>query len=269
MILINGIAQHQLAASDRGLQFGDGCFTTARVRHGRVIWQPAHLARLKEACQRLIIAFEQWPALDREMQTLAAQHDEAVLKVVITRGSGGRGYSPAGCGDATRIVRCSAYPEHYAALREKGVRLMQVKTPLGLNPLLAGLKHLNRLEQVLIRNELDASTADEALVLDTQGWLVECCAANLFWRKGKQLFTPDLTRCGVAGLARHRLIQQAKTLGWTVACVRETPAVLRDADEVLICNALMPLLPVYQAETYRYSSREFYHQLTANHDEWK
>lgn len=269
MMLINGVAQHQLDASDRAIQFGDGCFTTARIRRGKVVWHEAHLARLKLACQRLMIEQTDWSQLDSEMCTLASQQDDAVLKVIITRGAGGRGYSMAGCGLPTRILSCAPYPAHYPALRERGARLARVSTPLGSNPVLAGLKHLNRLEQVLIRAELDAKPADEALVLDTEGRLVECCAANLFWRKGTQLFTPDLSLCGVAGLARQHLIQQAQTLGWPVAYVRQTPDALSDADEVLICNALMPLVPVIQAETYRYQSREFYHQLTTNNDEWK
>ncbi|SFM92060.1 4-amino-4-deoxychorismate lyase [Izhakiella capsodis] len=269
MMLINGVAQHQLDARDRAIQFGDGCFTTARVRQGKVVWHNAHLMRLKQACQRLMIAQTDWTKLDKEMRRLASQQDQAVLKIIITRGAGGRGYSMAGCGSPVRILSCSPYPTHYSGLRESGAHLMLVSTPLGSNPVLAGLKHLNRLEQILIRAELDAKTADEALVLDTEGRLVECCAANLFWRKGKQLFTPDLSRCGVAGLARHHLIQQAQLLGWTVAFVRETPEVLSDAEEVFICNALMPLVPVIQAETYRFTSRAFYHQLTENNDDWK
>ncbi len=151
---------------------------------------------------------------------------------------------------------------------KQGVKLCRVNTALGINPALAGLKHLNRLEQVLIKAELEAKEADEALVLDTAGLLVECCAANLFWRKGKQLFTPDLSGCGVAGVARQRLLRLAERLGYRVAQVRAAPETLDRADEVLISNALLPLLPVRQIEFRHYSCRDFYHQLTAEHHEW-
>lgn len=268
MMLINGTATTQLMAADRGLQFGDGCFTTARVVAGGVVWLDAHLARLQQACQRLRISGIDWVQLQAEMQQLVQDQAHAVLKVILTRGAGGRGYSPAGCQMPTRLLTLSPYPAHYLALREQGALLCQATTPLGINPALAGLKHLNRLEQVLIRSELDEQGADEALVLDSDGWLVECCAANLFWRKGKQLFTPALNRCGVNGLARQQLLQDCAQLGYPVAEVRERPATLQDADEVLICNALMPLLPVRQTGDRHYASRTVYQQLTTHNNQW-
>lgn len=268
MMLINGCATTQLAAADRGLQFGDGCFTTARVVNGEVVWLEAHLQRLQQACLRLRIAFSERQTLAAEMQQLAQGQAQAVLKVIITRGAGGRGYSPAGCSALTRLLSLSPYPAHYPALREQGARLSLVSTPLGINPALAGIKHLNRLEQVLIRSELDERGGDEALVLDSDGWLVECCAANLFWRKGNQLFTPDLSRCGVDGLARQQLLRDAAELGLMIAQVRETPATLQDADEVLITNALMPLLPVRQIGQQHYSSRSLWQRLATLNSQW-
>lgn len=129
---------------------------------------------------------------------------------------------------------------------------------LARNPLLAGLKHLNRTEQVLIRAHLDQTAADEALVLDTAGMLVECCAANLFWRKGKAVFTPDLSQAGVAGLMRRRVIALLAGSEYRLHCVSEPLETLADADEVLVSNALMPLLPVNAAQSWRYASRQLY-----------
>ncbi|HIE2219572.1 TPA: aminodeoxychorismate lyase, partial [Serratia marcescens] len=181
-----------------------------------------------------------------------------VVKAILTRGSGGRGYSPTGCENPTRIVARSSYPAHYLQWREQGITLALSPVALARNPLLAGLKHLNRLEQVLIRAHLDQTAADEALVLDTAGMLVECCAANLFWRKGKAVFTPDLSQAGVAGLMRRRVIALLAGSEYRLHCVSEPLETLADADEVLVSNALMPLLPVNVAQSWRYHSRQLY-----------
>ena len=174
MFLINGLEQDTLPASDRATQFGDGCFTTARILEGDVCLLDAHLRRLQDACQTLLIPFTQWEILEHEMRQLASGKTSGVLKVIISRGSGGRGYSGAACQHPTRILSVSAYPAHYARWREEGVTLTLSPVRLGRNPMLAGLKHLNRLEQVLIRTHLEQTDADEALVLDSEGFITEC-----------------------------------------------------------------------------------------------
>ncbi|WP_342755211.1 aminodeoxychorismate lyase [Pantoea sp. MBD-2R] len=266
MMLINGQAVENIAASDRAVQFGDGCFTTGRLWQGEVVMLEAHLKRLREACHRLFIHHVDWEALRQEMMMAAATRDEGVIKVILSRGSGGRGYSARGCEQPTRIVSLSAYPAHYHQMRQSGAKLALSTIRLGRNPLLAGIKHLNRLEQVLIRTELEQTGADEALVLDTEGQLVECCAANLFWRSGKQVFTPILSDSGVNGIQRQWVIARLKQLGNAVAEVRMPPDVLTEADEVLITNALMPILPVSQIENRFYRNRELFYQLCKQDD---
>jgi aminodeoxychorismate lyase apoprotein (EC 4.1.3.38) len=171
MSLINGVEQNTLAVNDRAVQFGDGCFTTSRIRESRVEWLSEHLDRLKANCQALMLPFVEWELLEQEMVALAASHAEGVLKVMITRGSGGRGYSTAACQSPTRILSVSPAPAHYPLWQQKGITLALSPVRLGRNPMLAGLKHLNRLEQVLIRTHLEQTTADEALVLDSEGWV--------------------------------------------------------------------------------------------------
>lgn len=122
MFLINGHKQESLAVSDRATQFEDGCFTTARVIDGKVSLLSAHIQRLQDACQRLMISCDFWPQLEQEMKTLAAEQQNGVLKVVISRGSGGRGYSTLNSGPATRILSVTAYPAHYDRLRNEGLR---------------------------------------------------------------------------------------------------------------------------------------------------
>jgi len=262
MVWVNGETQSALAVSDRAVQFGDGCFTTARVQQGTVVQLNAHLERLHQGCERLLITGVDWEALRREMTEIVEGQEEGVLKVIVTRGSGGRGYSAAGCSSPARILSVSPYPQHYHRLRESGARLAISPVRLGKNPLLAGIKHLNRLEQVLIRAQLDQTDADEALVLDTDGMLVECCAANFFWRVGNEVFTPDLSASGVNGIQRQDIMRRATELGFTVSEVRAGPEVLATAEEVLITNALMPVLPVYQIETWHYGSRRLFQLLS-------
>lgn len=258
MYWINGQQHDALAPSDRGLQFGDGCFTTARVMEGKIDLLSWHLERMQQAAQRLLLPAVNWLALEREMLHAAESIPLGVVKAVLTRGSRGRGYSPLGCGHPTRIVSRSTYPTDYQQWRESGITLVLSPVQLARNPLLAGLKHLNRLEQVLIRAHLDQTEAHEALVLDTADMLVECCAANLFWRKGKNVFTPTLDQAGVAGLMRRRVIELLAGSGYSLHLVNEPLEMLADADEVLVCNALMPLLPVNAAQAWRYRSRRMY-----------
>ncbi|EKC6207213.1 aminodeoxychorismate lyase [Cronobacter sakazakii] len=261
MLLINGIEQGCLSATDRAVQFGDGCFTTARVRDGVVHLLEAHLARLHEGCERLMIPVPDIDTLRDEMRQAAQGQGSAVVKVIISRGAGKRGYSIAGCSAPTRIVSRGTYPDFYSEWRERGVSLATSPVRLGRNPYLAGIKHLNRLEQVLIRTQLEQTPADEALVLDSEGWVTECCAANLFWRKGKAVFTPRLDQAGVDGLMRRHIIGLLNQSVWRLSEINAPASALEEADEVLICNALMPLVPVRSIDGHAYASRELYHYL--------
>ena len=173
MYLLNGAWANVLPVNDRGVQFGDGCFTTARIVAGQVQFLNAHLTRLQTTCKKLFIPFNDWELLAGEMARLAQPHSDGVLKAIITRGVGGRGYSAAGCVNPSRILSVSPYPGHYHRWRKEGISVSLSPVQLGCNPLLAGLKHLNRLEQVLIRSHLEQTDADEALVLDSEGWLTE------------------------------------------------------------------------------------------------
>ncbi|MBJ7221117.1 MULTISPECIES: aminodeoxychorismate lyase [unclassified Brenneria] len=264
MIWINGRLQEQLAVSDRSTQFGDGCFTTARVCNGQIVWHERHLARLQQAARRLMLPAIDWPLLEIEMNRAAQGRDEGIVKAILTRGRGGRGYSARGCDDPTRIVMQADYPDHYVRWREQGITLSLSPVALARSTLLAGIKHLNRLEQVLIRTHLEQTSADEALVLDTSGALVECCAANLFWRKGNQVYTPDLSYAGVDGVARRHIIALLADSAFELHVVTEPVSALADADEVVICNALMPIVPVNQAQSWCYRSRELYRFLSPN-----
>ncbi|MBW1213737.1 aminodeoxychorismate lyase [Pantoea allii] len=261
---INGTEQPHLAASDRAVQFGDGCFTTAAVCQGKIVLFDMHMQRLQQSCERLWLSGVDWSALAQEMQQAASGHDRAVLKVILSAGSGGRGYSRTGCSGPTRIVSVSAWPAHYARLQQTGVKLAVSPVRLARQPQFAGLKHLNRLEQVMIRAHLEQTDADEALVLDTAGWVVECCAANLFWRSGGALFTPALDQAGVDGIMRRSLIAEMRAAGQICQVVQAGLAQLLAADEIVICNALMPVLSVRQLDAVEFNQRTLFNQLQAS-----
>ncbi|ARU93649.1 aminodeoxychorismate lyase [Tatumella citrea] len=253
MVLIDGAEADSISVTDRALQFGDGCFTTALVVNGQVVRIDDHLQRLKEACHRLAIPFTHWSVTEQEMQQLAAGHQQGVVKVLISRGSGGRGYAISGCDQPRRIISVSAYPTHYAQWRKQGIRLATSPVRLGLNPALAGIKHLNRLEQVLIRQFIDSAGVDEALVLDYHGRVVECCTANIFWRCGDELFTPRLDEAGVDGTMRRYLIRLLSAQGYAVQQTAADASILQAAEEVFICNSLLPVVPVISIDGRNYA----------------
>ena len=240
MFWINGVAQNTISITDRSVQFGDGCFTTTRVVDGKISWINSHLQRLQQDAERLRLPAINWNILQDEMSQRVQQIKQGVLKVIITRGSGGRGYSSAACEHPTRILVLSEYPLHYHTWRTRGISLALSPIPLARNPWLTGIKHLNRLEQILVRMHLEQTDADEALVLDTAGMLVECCAANLFWRKKMDVFTPDLSQSGVDGIMRRRITEYLATLSYRLHYVTEPISTLANADEIIVCNALMP-----------------------------
>lgn len=254
-MLINGTPATLLPASDRAVSFGDGVFTTFRILSGQIQHLEAHLQRLKAGCEALGIRSVDWSALERELTTQAAEEPKLTIgKAIISRGQGGRGYSPEGVGQATRIISTFAFPEHVRLWREHGIALVQGQFQLSLQPALAGHKTLNRLEQVLAKQELIERGEVEGIFCDSQGYLVECNAANLFWRKGQQIFTPDLSLSGVTGIMRAQIIKFCQQHHSKVQEVRALPAVLDEADEVFLCNSILGPVPVTQIDHKRYDS---------------
>ena len=262
---VNGQQQQNVDASDRAIQFGDGCFTTLAIEQGKPSMLSAHLNRLKQGCEALFLPHPNWSDLKKHIIDVASDTQaKGVIKIIISRGYGGRGYSSNGFITPTVITSLSSYPAHYLHQQSEGISLAISPITLGKNPQLAGIKHLNRLEQVLIKHHLEKTEFDDVLVCDNEGYLVEANAANLFWRKGNTLFTPDLTDSGVNGIMRQSIIQLAQKLNWKIVIVREKPETLYQADEVWLTNSLMPVLPVScitfsDDKCYQYSNREYYH----------
>lgn len=232
--------QEALAAldpSERGLAYGDGLFETMRVSRGQLPWWPAHLARLAQGAAALGIPLPPADWLAAQARALAAEAPvQAVLKLVLTRGSGGRGYAPPA--EPVPTVQLSLHP--FPAPPASPLVLHLCRTRLSLQPALAGIKHLNRLDQVLARAECPAAGSDEGLMLDAGGRLACATAANLFLRLDGRWLTPDLQGGGVAGLARAWLLRNLPDTGTATLA----PDRLADAEALFLCNAVRGILPV-------------------------
>jgi 4-amino-4-deoxychorismate lyase len=243
-VWINGRPGRQIDHRDRGLQYGDGVFETMRVRHRTVRLLDYHLERLLGGCRRLMIDPPDEYLLRRELERVAALRASAVLKLIVTRGVGPRGYRLSGRERCTRIVALSALPRACAGSVDTPVLLRVCATRLGTNRRLAGLKTLNRLESVLARSEWIDARIREGLMLDDDEHIVCGTMSNLFLRRGKFLITPLLDRCGVAGVMRRWVLEQASDLGLNPIERRIRWAELAEAEEVFMTNAVAGLMSV-------------------------
>lgn len=228
---------------NRGLAYGDGLFETIAVRGGRASLMDGHLARLALGCKRLAIDAD-LALVGDEIQRFARQLGDGVAKLVLTRGDSQRGYAPAAGVAPRRILQGAPLPSYPAEHAEHGVRLFPCQTRLGEQPLLAGLKHLNRLEQVLARAEWQDGEHAEGLMRDGQGRVVEGVYSNLFMVSAGVLVTADLSRCGVAGVMRGALLEHAPRMGMPTQVRDIAFEELQQADEVFVCNSVYGVWPV-------------------------
>lgn len=248
-MLINGIEATNVDARDRGLAYGDGIFSTMKVQYGVVQLWDFHLQRLQLGAQKLYFPELDWAQLSDEVKTVADSVKEqaaCVVKIIITRGSGGRGYSSAGCDKPQRIISTGVCPSFYQQWQQQGIKLIQCESQLASNKQLAGLKTLNRLEQVLIKKELESKQAVEGIVCDNQGYVIEACAANLFIYLDGQWKTPLLESSGVAGVQRRQVMSRARQAGINIVEAHIHIDRLADAQAICLTNALMGVVPVCQ-----------------------
>lgn len=242
-MLIDGVPSDQLPATDRGLAYGDGLFETIRIHRGKPLFLEQHLQRLALGCARLGIATDmpQW----RQWLELALQGTApaGVLKLIVTRGSGGRGYRPPESAQPRCIISLHGLPPPSQPDPREGSKVFVCEQRLALQPALAGIKHLNRLEQVLASREFPDASWHEGLMCDYADNLVEGTRSNLFLAMKGRLFTPDITHCGIAGILRAKLLE---LYGSRVEVGTLPSTCLLDADEIFICNSVLGIWPVTQ-----------------------
>ncbi len=248
MILINGKPNDSISAQDRGLHYGDGVFETIAVLNGQSLCWQRHMDRLVRGCERLGINCPPELLLQEESGRLCSNVGKGVLKLIVTRGTGGRGYQPAADSDTTRIISLYDWPDYPHDYQNEGVRSCFCEARLGHNPQLAEIKHLNRLEQVILQSELASHNVPEGIALDISGHVIEGVRSNIFSVTGDTLTTPDLSQCGIAGIIRQIILENAAELGLKISVGTVTKDDLFNADEIFFCNSIIGVWPVIQLE---------------------
>lgn len=238
-MLINGQNSDTVRADDRGLAYGDGLFETIRVCAGQPLFLQEHLERLADGARCLAIPCD----LDRIggwiRAALADSPSDGVLKLVLTRGSGGRGYRPPADPLCTCIISLHSLPT--LTMEQGGAAAFLCQQRLGSQPALAGIKHLNRLEQVLASREIPETDCFEGLMGDYQGKLIEATRSNVFVALDGQWLTPRLTDCGIRGVLRRKLLERfGSTLREADIPLQRLP----EAEEIFVGNSVFGVVPL-------------------------
>ena len=263
MFWVDGQSQQTIDILDRSFQYGDGCFTTMLVLGGQIQHFHDHQRRVDECLKVLRISTLDWDVVNvwinsalqyiqhngthgtKNLHNTNKPHrDKAGIKLHVSRGSGGRGYSAKNIDKPTVTISTFDFPSHYSTWQDSGVELGVCQQALGLSPLLAGHKHNNRLEQILMKDEMDQANEVDGVVLDISGNVIETTVANLFWRKGQTIHTPQLTQSGVAGVMRKQVLTALNQAALSVTMSNYCLSQLMQADEVFMTNSILGIAPV-------------------------
>lgn len=258
--LINGEFQEQVSIRDRGFQYGDGLFETLAVTQGKPIFWERHMRRLQHGTERLGLTPPPESLLRQEAGQICLNHERAVLKIIITRGASSRGYVPVTGATPTRVLSLSPWPDYPATHLQQGVVVRFCRMTLSRNRFLAGIKHLNRLEQVLARAEWQ-DDYQEGLMQDTDGHVVEGTMSNVFAVSQGALLTPDVSQCGVEGVMRGIVLEcaAAASIPCRVTDIRRQD--MLGADEIFLTNSLIGLWPVRKLEGQEFTVGRITRQL--------
>jgi 4-amino-4-deoxychorismate lyase len=252
--LVDGEISDRILSADRGFQYGDGLFETIAIRAGECRFFNEHFERLVAGCGRLGIPAPPEAELLADVHELSDGLEHGTLKIILTRGAGQRGYrAPEPC-RPTRIVGVQSTTPASAPI--SGVCVRYCATTISRNVLLAGMKTLNRLEQVMARSEWATPEIAEGLMLDDQGHVICGTMSNLFVVRAGELCTPDLSECGIHGIMRRITISAARSEGIAVRETALTKADIAGADDIFLTNSLIGIWPVNQLEEQKYSRSE-------------
>ena len=251
--LVNGCDIDYIDARDRGLTYGDGLFETiAVIKAEPSLWEK-HMHRMFDGCRRLALPVPDTDILLSEIKQLA-DGQNGTAKLVLTRGVGQRGYVPPVSCTPTRIVQFQASSNIPPAFNATGISVGICSTTLACNPLLAGIKHLNRLEQIMAAREIAESEYTDGLMMDMDQNLIEGISSNLFLVEPAGLVTPKLDRCGIAGVMRSCVIETAAELGIKVKEDRVPIERLMNADGLFLTNSLTGILPINRVKDQPYNT---------------
>lgn len=266
IILINGEPGDSVSAHDRGFQYGDGIFETLAVANGIPILWDGHMRRFFHGAARLGLKAPSEELLRREAGQVCRGAVCGVLKIILTRGISDRGYAPNMDATPTRTVGLLPWPDYPAQHRTHGVKVQFCRNLITRHNILAGLKHLNRLEQILARMELKSDCA-EGLMQDENGHLIEGTMTNVFIVSQGALLTPDLTHSGVEGIMRGLVLERAGALSINCRTADLKREDILGAEEVFLTNSLIGIWPVRQIESCNYPAGRLTRQIQdAIHD---
>ncbi|MDH2917457.1 MAG: aminodeoxychorismate lyase [Gallionella sp.] len=263
-MLVNGKTSDSISVQDRGFNYGDGIFRTLLIRQGQPVQWQRHYLKLQHDCAAINLSCPPADTLLSDINSLNSTSTDGVVKIIITRGVGPRGYAITDSHSATRVVSISQLPSVDNCNYTSGIALHLCRLKLGHQPLLAGIKHLNRLENVLAATECLEAGTPEGLLEDLDEFVISGTRSNLFLIRDGTLYTPDLSRCGVAGVQRDRVMDWAKKHG--VACkvtqIRSPELLL--ADEIFMVNSVFGLWPIGEMAGYKRSK----HPISWKIQEW-
>lgn len=248
--LFNGSAAGPEIAWSRGLHYGDGVFRTCLIYASHTVDIEMQIDKITDDARRLGLAPPPAALLSAEAGTLAAQCRHGVLRIVLARGGAERGYR-ARATSCDRLLCRYPLATHPAACWERGISAARADFRLAAQPALAGVKHLNRLEQVLASRAWPEGF-DELIVADASGQPVSGTRSNLFWVHQGVLRTPALDQCGVAGLMRDKVLACAGALGLPVRVGAGSWAELESADEAFVTNSIIGIWPLARLEGRRW-----------------
>lgn len=263
-VWINGERHHRLDPLDRGLAYGDGLFATMRIAEGKIAFLSEHLERLSQGAKRLGMPWSASSQLILQLEELAAVETCGCIKLLLSRGCGGRGYAaPEPC-DVTEVVSVHDFPRHYKHWQQVGIAITTSPIKLSTQPRLAGIKHLNRLEQVLIKSEPIVEGYDDWLVLDAKNNVVESSMANLFFVNGTQIVTPSMSLSGVAGMMREQIIYALIDSGFALEARPITHSSLSQFQHAFMTNSLLGLIDINKIDDLDYARASFTETLRRN-----
>ncbi|WP_237134117.1 aminodeoxychorismate lyase [Pseudohongiella sp. O18] len=250
---VDGMMTDQLPTSDRGLMYGDGLFETMRLQAGQYSHLEQHLQRLLAGCRQLSITVSP-ETIESQLQRFLSelQHqalDNAVIKLIITRGSGGRGYQPPVDAKPRIILQSHPLPARLSHYQQHGITCITARQTVASPAVLPGVKHLNRLEQVLASIELQQASqrhedTQEALMVDTAGRLLEGTRSNVFLANEDSLFTPSIAEAGIAGIMRQLVLTLAEQRGWSLVVGQLPVTQIQGFQEMFVCNSIIGIWPV-------------------------
>jgi 4-amino-4-deoxychorismate lyase len=256
-VWVNGVSAKEIDPLDRGLAYGDGLFATMRIAKGEVRFLAEHFAKLTQGAKRLGFTWAASQALTEQLTKLALTQGDACVKLLLSRGVGGRGYGAPNPCLVNEVVSLSGLPPHYSLWQREGVSLSLSDIKLANQPRLAGIKHLNRLEQVLIKSVELPKGFDDWLVLDNESYVIESSMANLFFINNHTVSTPVISHCGVAGMMREQLIYALMDLGYNLDIKHIHYNDLAQFDHCFMTNSLLGLVDINRIDTLSYSRSSF------------